>query len=406
MPRVVFVAPYFLPATNRFLAGVASLPATAVGLVSHDAVEKLPPEIRSRLGGHYRVDDALDSSQLKVAVDALAGHLGGVDRLLGPLEELQVPLAEVRAAFGIAGVDVETARNFRDKDRMKRLLGEAGLPCARHRLVGEAAAARAFVAEVGLPVVAKPPAGSGTRNTFRLDTPQQVEEWLRWDPPHPERPTLLEEFIVGDEHAFDCVFVGGQARWWNISRYHPTPLEVMENPWIQWAVVLPRDISGPEYGQISAAGPAAISVLGLQTGLVHMEWFRRLDGSIAISEAAVRPPGAQFSTLISYAHDFDLYSAWGRLMVFDEFEPPPRRYAVGAAYLRGQGTGRVTAVRGLEEAQQEVAGLVMEVKLPPSGQTPSGHYEGDGYVIVRHPATEVVERALASIVANVRVELG
>jgi hypothetical protein len=217
---------------------------------------------------------------------------------------------------------------------------------------------------------------------------------------------LLEEFVVGEEHAFDCVFVDGQPVWWSITRYHPTPLEVMENPWIQWAAILPRNISGPEFAGIRSAGPAAISVLGLGTGLVHLEWFRRADGSVAISEAAVRPPGAQFSTLISYAHDFDLYQAWARLMVFGEFTPPPRLFAVGAAYLRGQGSGRVKEIHGLERAQSEVGGLVMEVKLPQPGQPASSHYEGEGYVIVRHPETAVVERAIAAIVNNVRVELG
>ncbi len=409
MPRVagvVFVAPYFLPTTNRFIAAVAGLPNVALGLVSNEPAERLPAEIRSRLAAHYRVDDSLKPGQLALAVRAVAPRLGGVDRILGPLEELQVPMAEVRAKLGIDGIDVDTATNFRDKNRMKRVLGENGLPCARHLLVGDAHAVRQFVEESGLPVVAKPPAGSGARNTFRLNTPQQVEEWLHWSPPSPDRPTLLEEFVVGEEHAFDCVFVGGEAVWWSITRYHPTPLEVMENPWIQWAVILPRDISGPEFAGIRAAGPAAISILGLQTGLVHLEWFRRADGSVAISEAAVRPPGAQFSTLISYAHDFDLYKAWARLMVFGEFSPPPRLFAVGAAYLRGQGSGRVKVIHGLEQAQAEVAGLVMEVKLPQEGHPASGHYEGEGYVIVRHPDTAVVERAITAIINNVRVELG
>lgn len=403
---VVFVAPYFLPTTNRFIAAVANLPNVAVGLVSTDPVEQLPGDIRSRLVAHYRVDDPLEPGQLTLAVQAVAPRLGGVKRILGALEELQVPMAQVRANLGIDGIDVNTAANFRDKNRMKRILGEHGLACARHRLVGDARAVRQFVDESGLPVVAKPPAGSGARNTFRLNTPQQVEDWLHWSPPNPDQPTLLEEFVVGEEHAFDCVFVDGQAVWWSITRYHPTPLEVMETPWIQWAAILPRDIGGPEFGGIRAAGPAAISTLGLKTGLVHLEWFRRADGSVAISEAAVRPPGAQFSTLISYAHDFDLYQAWARLMVFGEFSPPPRLFAVGAAYLRGQGSGRVKAIHGLDQAQSEIAGLVMEVKLPTPGHPASGHYEGEGYVIVRHPDTGVVERAIASIINNVRVELG
>ncbi|MEX2622799.1 MAG: hypothetical protein WD651_03655 [Acidimicrobiia bacterium] len=406
MAEVVFVAPYFLPTTNRFIAAVAALPDVALGVVSNEPVDQLPDDVRSRLAAHHRVDNALEPGQLTLAVKAIGRRLGGVDRILGPLEELQVPMAMVRANLGIEGIDVDTASNFRDKNRMKRILGEHGLPCARHRLVGDAAAVRQFVQESGLPVVAKPQAGSGARNTFRLNTPQQVEEWLHWSPPQPDRPTLLEEFVVGEEHAFDCVFVDGQPVWWSITRYHPTPLEVMENPWIQWAAILPRDISGPEFGRIRSAGPAAISVLGLGTGLVHLEWFRRADGSVAISEAAVRPPGAQFSTLISYAHDFDLYQAWARLMVFGEFTPPPRLFAVGAAYLRGQGSGRVKEIHGLERAQSEVGGLVMEVKLPQPGQPASSHYEGEGYVIVRHPETAVVERAIAAIVNNVRVELG
>jgi hypothetical protein len=110
--------------------------------------------------------------------------------------------------------------------------------------------------------------------------------------------------------------------------------------------------------------------------------------------------------LISYAHDFDLYKAWAGLMVYGEFSPPQRVYAVGAAYLRGQGTGRVKAIHGLERAQSEVTGLVIEVKLPQQGQAGSAHYEGEGYVIVRHPQTAVVERAVAAIINNVEVELG
>ncbi|MGH8927304.1 MAG: ATP-grasp domain-containing protein, partial [Acidimicrobiia bacterium] len=77
----------------------------------------------------------------------------------------------------------------------------------------------------------------------------------------------------------------------------------------------------------------------------------------------------------------------------------------GAAYLRGQGKGRVAAIRGLAEAQREAAGLVVEVKLPAPGQGPTGHYEGEGYVIVRHPDTARVEQAIAAIISHVRVDL-
>ena len=34
-----------------------------------------------------------------------------------------------------------------------------------------------------------------------------------------------------------------------------------------------------------------LRALGLRTGFTHMEWFRRPDGSVAVSEVAARPNG-------------------------------------------------------------------------------------------------------------------
>jgi hypothetical protein len=137
-----------------------------------------------------------------------------------------------------------------------------------------------------------------------------------------------------------------------------------------------------------------------------MEWFRRPGGDIAISEVAARPPGAQFTSLLSYAHDVDMYAAWARLEIFGEFSPPERQYAVGAAYLRGQGSGSVVAIHGLDTLQHELGDLVVEAHLPVQGQSPSGTYEGEGHVILRHPETSVVEAGLRRVVEVARVELG
>ena len=65
----------------------------------------------------------------------------------------------------------------------------------------------------------------------------------------------------------------------------------MRNPWIQWSVLLPREIDGPQYDDIRQVAFRALDALGMETGLSHLEWFRRKDGSIAISEVAARPPG-------------------------------------------------------------------------------------------------------------------
>jgi hypothetical protein len=59
----------------------------------------------------------------------------------------------------------------------------------------------------------------------------------------------------------------------------------------------------------------------------------------------------------------------------------------------------------VDEVQRRFGSLVVEAKLPLEGQPPSDSYEGDGYIIVRHPDTDVVQHALQQIVSTIRVEL-
>ena len=406
MPNVVFVAPFAMESTLRFVRAAVSLPGVRLAVVSQDAPDKLPRDLLQQLSGFQQLADAMSPDPLADAVRALGRQLGSVDALLSVLEPLQVPLAEVRERLGIAGMDRKTAVNFRDKARMKELLAAHDLPCARHRLCSSDADALAFARTVGFPLVGKPPAGAGAKTTARLGSEAELQTFLAQAQPAAGRELLLEEFVQGREFSFDSFTLHGRHVFHSISDYHPTPLHVLENKWIQWCVVLPRAIDGPEYRAITSLGPRALAVLGMHTGMSHMEWFQRPDGSIAIGEVGARPPGAQFMTLMSYAHDADMYRAWAQLMLFAGAPAPARAFAAGAAYLRGQGEGRVVAIHGLDEVQRRVGALVVEARLPQRGATPADSYEGDGYVIVRHPETAVVERALQMIVSTLRVELG
>ena len=254
MANVVFVAPYALDATTRFVGAVCAVPGARVGLVSSDPVESFPEPVRAAIAGHWRIDDCLDADQLTGAVAALGERLGSVDRLVAILENLLVPLAQVRERLGIDGVPAGVADNFRDKARMKAVFEAAGVPCARSRRVESAGEVHAFAAAIGFPFVAKPLAGAGARNTFRIDDDGQLAAWLASAPPVEGQPMLLEEFVRGDEHSFDSVLVDGRLVWHSISRYLPSPLDVLEHPWIQWCVLLPRDIDG--FDEIVGIGAA------------------------------------------------------------------------------------------------------------------------------------------------------
>ncbi|KAA3612439.1 MAG: ATP-grasp domain-containing protein [Planctomycetota bacterium] len=406
MAKVVFVAPFAMDSTLRFVRAAAQLPEIQLGLLSQEPFERVPGDLRKHLAAFHRIQNALDPDQLEQGVRKLAAELGGeVDRLIGILEQMQEPMAEVRQRLGISGMDLKTAANFRDKARMKDLFRKHGLPCAQHCLAENAKTARDFARKVGFPLVGKPPAGAGAQNTFRLESGEELNQVLQSMPPSPGKPMLLEEFMTGQEFSFDTVTVGGRHVLSSISQYFPSPLEVLETPWIQWCVILPREIEVPEFADIFQVGRKALDAMGMQEGLTHMEWFRRPDGGLAISEVAARPPGAQFTSLLSYAHDFDFYQAWARLVSTGHFEIPERQFSAGAAYLRGQGGGRVQGLAGLQEAQKAMGDLVVEAKLPQEGQPKSSSYEGEGYVIVRHPETEVVKDALRQLIGMVQVEM-
>lgn len=405
MIPVIFVAPRLSDNASRMVEAIGSLPGVQLGVISTDWVEQAAPQTRDVIVQHWRVEDVLDVAQLLHAVNEVSARIGGVERLFGAYEQLQVPLAEVRERIGIPGLPVQAALNFRDKARMKDVLRAHHLPCARHALVEKFVDAIAFAERVGFPLVIKPQAGAGALSTYRVDDAQSLSEALDLTRPSSAAPVMLEEFITGSEHSFETVSIDGRAVWHSLTHYHPTPLEVLRNPWIQWVVVLPREVDHPMFDDIKAAASTALSALGQTTGLSHMEWFRRADGSVAISEVAARPPGAQLTTLMSRASDTDFVGSWASLMVYGEFTAPERKYAVGAAFLRGQGEGVVRHVSGIDRVHDELGQLVCDMKLPVIGQPPAATYEGDGYIILRHPETAVVEHAVRRVVELVHVEL-
>jgi len=412
MRRVVFVAPFLMSATLRFVSAVAAQPELRLGIITQSPLSAVPAPLRAKVAGHYQVQNAMDPGQLVPAVQFLGKQLGGVDRLMGALEQLQVPLGQVRDRLGIEGMSAAVAQNFRDKGRMKTVLREAGLPCARHATATSSEQVIAAVAKLGYPVVIKPPDGAAAVATYRVKNGRDLQQALAAMQPRPEKPVVIEEFVTGKENSLETVFINGQAVWDSHTRYNPAPLHVLENSWIQWTVLLPREPDDHDTAAIRGPGRDALRALGLRTGLTHMEWFHTQRGAV-ISEVAARPPGAQIIPLNSYAHDADFYQLWARLMVFDQWQAPERKFATGAAFFRGQSKQagvspdgrRIVDIHGLERAQKEIGHLVVEANLPKLGASKRTSYEGDGYAILRHPDTEVVERALARLVALVQVEV-
>lgn len=422
MVHVVFAIPFAMENTLRFARAALTLPGVQLSVVSQDGLQNFPEDFRQQLADFEQVADGMSADDIAAGVVKLQHRVGKVERLLGILEPLQEPLAAVREQLQIRGMDANTSSKFRDKALMKEAFRNQGIPCAGHRLCGTIEEAEQFGREVGYPLVGKPPAGAGAKATSRCNDEMELREFLASVRAQPGNEILLEEFVQGREYSFDSITLHGQHVFHNICCYNPTPLEVMDNPWIQWCVVLPRDLDQPQFAEIHSVGPKALDALGMWTGMSHMEWFRRNDGSIAISEVAARPPGAQFTALMGHVLGVDMHRVFAELMIYERLPPLERRYSAGAAYLRGQALAEsvarrdggaspgdrqmiIRAVHGLESVQRDFGEFIVEGKLPQVGQPQASTYEGDGFLIVRHPDGAFVQDAVQQIVSRVRVEV-
>jgi len=94
---------------------------------------------------------------------------------------------------------------------------------------------------------------------------------------------------------FDTVSVHGRPVWHSLSRYLPAPLHVVDNPWIQWCVLIPREIDHPRFDDIRAVAFRALAALGMGTG--SRTWSGSPDGrAVLVSEVGARRPGAQITS--------------------------------------------------------------------------------------------------------------
>jgi len=403
MPRnIVFVAPFPTDPTMRFLRAVSKLDDVRVLGVVHTP----PPEEEAKTLFYdmVRVTRPLETSDLIEGVEVLKRRHGQPDRIVGILEAMMVQLAQTREHFGVEGTPSRVAELFREKAIMKDALREKGLPVARHKLITSDGDARAFADEIGFPMILKPPAGMGAKATFRVSSREELLEACKGMRVDASSPVLAEEMLRGREHTLETITIGGEPRAESFAQYFPGPLEVLENPWIQWACILPREIDTPLYDRARELGRATIKALGLKDGMTHMEWYEKADGSMAIGEIAQRPPGPQLCQMTGLVHDIDIYRAWARSVVDGALDAPwVRKYAAGTAFIRGMGRGRVLGITGIREAHEAVGPWLVEAKLPDIGTVKSDSYEGEGYVVVRHESTDKVKELIKTVIQTIKI---
>lgn len=392
--NVLIISPGYPADMPEFTRGLAESGARVIG-VGDQSTAALPELVRHFLSEYIHVRSLWDSAQVIAELrEGLRGQ--DVERIECLWEPGIMLAAELREHFGVAGLTVEQAQRFRDKEAMKVALDAAGIRTPRHVAVDSVAGCWEAAEKTGFPLILKPIAGAGSADTYRIENRDELRGVL---PRLRHVPTVsVEEFIDGEEFTFDTITIAGKIAYYNIAWYRPRPLIARSNEWISPQVIALRDVDQPELADGVRMGRDVIRALSFDTGFTHMEWYRKADGEVVFGEIGARPPGAHQVDQMKYACDFDVFRAWGQAVTQGRMDASIRRlYNVAMIFKRARGVGRISRIDGADMLQKRFGEHVVWNTLLPPG-TPRRDWRktlvSDGFVMLRHPGLkETLEMA-------------
>lgn len=322
--------------------------------------------------------EATDIAAVASVVAQLDGPVAGVTSS----SEYHIATAsEIARRRGLPHPDPAAILACRDKAAQRSRLGNAGVPGARWTCVRTPGEAVAAARRIGLPVVVKPIAGSGSLATRMC---------LAWDEvavaavealgAGPLGAALVEEYLPGVEYsveAFDGEVVG-------ICRKHLGA----EPHFVEVGHDFPAPLDPTVRADLATTAKAALQALGLGWGPAHVEL--RDDGTGArIIEVNPRLAGGMIPRMVAAATGIDLVHDTVARVIGAAL--PRRARAAGAASIRflvADGPGALTSIDGLPEARA-LPGVIEATPIRhPGDQIPFNHSFQDRLAYVIASATD------------------
>jgi len=208
----------------------------------------------------------------------------GIDGIICDTTDVGVATAAfVAERLGLPGIGYETARNFTDKGRMRRLTDAAGIVVPRYRLLSSAAGLAAAAADVAFPLIVKPVDSQSGRGVSRVSAADGLDAAYQLARSCSRvGEVLVESCIDGSEVIVDGFVVAGNARILGIA--HKTPYA--DTLTVSSRILYPERLPPAEFERIRRPVCATLSVLGLQNGVFHGEFMLSGEHVVPIDIAA------------------------------------------------------------------------------------------------------------------------
>jgi len=384
--NVLMLSPGFPAEMPFFTRGLSRVGANVIG-IGDQPLNALDPMASDALSAYVRVGSLWDEDHVIDEVRKIH-HQRPIHLVECLWEPGMILAARIREDLGLPGLTVEQTIPFRDKEKMKQVLDAAGIRTPKHASSKTGDGIRFAATEVvGYPLVVKPIDGAGAKDTYRVNTPEELEETIPLMRNVEE--VSIEEFIEGDDMTFDTICVGGVPVFQNVFFYRPRALEIQTVEWISPQTVALRNLEDEAISDGVKMGHEVLQALGFRTGFTHMEWYRKPDGEAVFGEIGARPPGGRTVDLMNYSVDIDLFRGWAEAVCHGSFSQNyERRNNAAIIFKRAIGEGRIKKIEGLERLMHEFGPHIAAVQLSPVGASKKSFRRSltsDGYLVVRHP---------------------
>ncbi len=305
--NVVFFSPHFPSQYHQFCRQLKLAGANALG-IADTPYDNLPHEVRTSLTDYYRVADMGNYDDIVKACGYFTHQYGKLQRF-DSLNEHWLDLeARIRDDFNIFGVRSSEIDTIRRKSCMKERFRKAGVPVAEGRVVNTEAEAKTLIAETGYPVVAKPDAGVGALDTYRLDDDEALAAFFQ---KKPAMDYILEAFIDGTIYSFDGLADrNGELVFYTSHTYSQGIMETVNQG---------RHVSYHSLREVppdlEALGRKCVRSFDVRERFFHIEFFQTAPGTYVALEVNMRPPGGYTTDMFNYACDIDIYRLWAQQLV-------------------------------------------------------------------------------------------
>ena len=281
--------------------------------------------------------------------------------------------AALRTDFHItSGFQTSDMPRIKYKSKMKEYYQKAGIATARYHMVDDLAGCKAFVEQVGYPVVVKPDNGVGASDTHRLSTDKELEEFLAYkEKEHPDVAYIMEEFVRAEVNSYDAIIDAHGNPIFEAGNVSPVSIMDIVNNDDNSIYYIIKDL--PE--DTRAAGRAAVKSFGVKSRFVHFEFFRMTEdqasmgkkGQIVALEVNMRPCGGFTPDMIDFARSTNVYKIWADMIAFGGTDMPVGEHYYCAFAGRRDGKSFVYSHEQLMQKYQDNMRMVDRIPEALSG---------------------------------------